>query len=192
MSEKRRRALRQGQFHAVSFYENAESLGRIVTEFVGEGLVAGGPALLIATPEHACLFESQLSAQGFDVVGLKRTRDLSFVDAGTMLRRFMRDGAPDAALFRDAAAPLLEHLSRGRQPAIVRAYGEMVDVLWKSGQTVAAVKLEMLWNELADSHDFSLLCGYSMGHFYKRTAAQTICQYHTHVVSDSGESRTVN
>jgi 4-alpha-glucanotransferase len=25
----------------------------------------------------------------------------------------------------------------------------------------------MLWNRLANTHDFSLLCGYAMGNFYK-------------------------
>ena len=47
------------------------------------------------------------------------------------------------------------------------AYGEMVDVLWKAGQDVAAIRLEMLWNKLAAMHDFALLCGYAMGNFYK-------------------------
>jgi hypothetical protein len=192
MPAKQRRPIRRRHFHAVRFYENAESLSRIVAEFVGEGLAAGGPALVIATPQHAGMFESQLSSRGFDVVGLKRTRDLSLVDADTMLRRFMCDGMPNPALFKEAAAPLLEHLSRGRTPATVRAYGEMVDVLWKSGETVAAVKLEMLWNELAHSHDFSLLCGYSMGNFYKRAAVQKICSHHTHVLSPTGELRAVN
>ncbi len=32
--------------------------------------------------------------------------------------------------------------------AIVRAYGEMVDLLWKDGNVDGAVQLEALWNEL--------------------------------------------
>ena len=178
-------------FHAVRFYENATSLSRIVAEFVGEGLAEGGPALLIATPTHTSMVESELNARGFDVVELKRTRDLSVLDAETMLRRFMRDGMPDPVLFKEASAALLDHLSRGRK-GFVRAYGEMVDVLWQEGHTVAAVKLEMLWNELAQSHEFSLLCGYSMGHFYKSAAVDEICRHHTHVVSHTGEARAVN
>jgi DcmR-like sensory protein len=61
----------------------------------------------------------------------------------------------------------------------VRACGEMVDVLWKRNQTAAATRVEMLWNELAQSHDFSLLCGYSMGNFYKDAAQDDICRHHT-------------
>jgi hypothetical protein len=47
-----------------------------------------------------------------------------------------------------------------------------------------AVRLETLWNQLAQSHAFGLLCGYSMGHFYKDAAHQEICRLHTHVSSD--------
>ena len=35
-------------------------------------------------------------------------------------------------------------------------------------QTVRS-KVEMLWNGLASTYDFSLLCGYAFGHFYKET-----------------------
>ncbi|HUE89320.1 MAG TPA: hypothetical protein VMO26_24845 [Vicinamibacterales bacterium] len=77
----------------------------------------------------------------------------------------MVDGVPDGRLFRDATVPLIERACRGRKDCVVRAYGEMVDVLWQAGHTVAATKLEMLWNELAGTHDFSLLCGYAMGQF---------------------------
>ena len=35
------------------------------------------------------------------------------------------------------------------------AYGEMVEVLWKAGQDAAAIRVELLWNKLATTHDFS-------------------------------------
>jgi hypothetical protein len=64
----------------------------------------------------------------------------------------------------------------------------MVDVLWRRGQTVAAVRLETLWNQLAQTHAFSLLCGYSMGNFYKDAMQDEIRSHHTHRLSDSGEA----
>jgi hypothetical protein len=36
----------------------------------------------------------------------------------------------------------------------------------KDGLTTAAIKLEVLWNQLAMTREFSLLCAYSMGNFY--------------------------
>jgi hypothetical protein len=114
------------------------------------------------------------------------------VDAEATLALFMVDGMPDAARFKSAVVPLLERACRGRKDCIVRANGEMVDVLWKAGRTVAAVRLETLWNQLAQGHAFALLCGYSMGNFYKDTAYRDICGQHTHVVSESGDAATLH
>ena len=70
-----------------------------------------------------------------------------------------------------------------RQLDLVRAFGEMVNLLWKDGMTSAAIRLETLWNELARSYDFKLLCGYSMGNFYKQAdEMQRVCAHHTAVV----------
>ena len=54
-----------GHFHAVRFYENDESLCRIVAEFLGEGIVSGQPALVIATPEHRDDIVQELRARLF-------------------------------------------------------------------------------------------------------------------------------
>jgi hypothetical protein len=181
----------QGQFHAVRFYQDRESLARIVGRFLGEGFVAGSPAVVIATPEHRDAIGRALAAQSFDVDRLEATGELIVVDADRVLAAFMVDGMPERGLFESAVVPLLEKACRGRTDCVVRAYGEMVDVLWKGGHTVAAVRLETLWNQLAQSHAFALLCGYSMGHFYKDAAQQQICRQHTHIVSDSGEAATL-
>lgn len=176
-----------GHFHAVRFYENAEALTRIVAEFIGEGLAHSTPGLVIATPEHVTALDLQLIGRGFDTARMVAVGDLVIHDAETILRRFMRDGSPHAAAFKDTMLPILETMAGGREHQPMRVYGEMVDLLWRAGQTVAAVKLEMFWNELAQSHDFALLCGYAMGNFYKNASVEEICQQHTHVVSSSGE-----
>ncbi|MEO5740752.1 MAG: hypothetical protein ABIS29_09180 [Vicinamibacterales bacterium] len=77
----------------------------------------------------------------------------------------------------------------GREDRIlIRAYGEMVDVLWKNGKSDAAIRLEMLWNKLAQCYGFALLCGYSMGNFYKETKGfEAVCRAHTHVVAPLAE-----
>jgi hypothetical protein len=49
----------------------------------------------------------------------------------------------------------------------------------------------MLWNQLAASEAFSLLCGYAMGHFYKDLDFNEVCQQHTHVVAANGERQDV-
>jgi hypothetical protein len=177
----------QKPLHAVRFYRDRESLARIVAGFLGDGLFAGLPSVVIATPAHRKAIRDALSSAFLDVDLLEAAGALIMVDAAVMLSRFMVGGMPDAARFKTTMMPLLERACQGQPHRVVRAYGEMVDVLWTSGQTVAAVRLEVLWNQLAREHTFALLCAYSMGHFYKDAAFQEICGHHTHVISDSGE-----
>jgi hypothetical protein len=160
----------------------------MVSDFLRVGLEAGCPAIIIATPIHRRAIAASLQTGRVDVRRLTATGDLIVVDAEELLTTFMVEGMPDAGLFRDAVTPLISRACRGRD-CIVRAYGEMVDVLWKRGQTVAAVKLETMWNQLAHAHAFALLCGYSMGHFYKDASARELHLLHTHVSSDDAESR---
>ena len=170
-----------GHFHAVRFYENKASLCRTVADFLGEGLAVGEPALVIATPVHREAVLSELRLRGVDVDQLEAAGELLLLDARDALAAFMVDGMPDAARFNAQVPAAIERLCRGRK-ATVRAYGEMVDVLWQDGFTAAAIRLEMLWNQLAMTHDFSLLCGYAMGSFYKDAGMRDVCAQHSRVV----------
>jgi hypothetical protein len=175
-----------GHFHAVKFYDTRESLCRIVAEFLGEGLVTQQPVLVLATPEHREGILAELRARFFDVEKMQAAGDFLLLDAAEMLSTFMEDGIPDDPRFVASMTHAIERVCRGRTGCTVRAYGEMVDVLWKNGQDVAAIRLEMLWNKLAASQDFSLLCGYAMGTFYKDSGLTDIHGQHSHVVIDQG------
>jgi hypothetical protein len=177
---------RSGHFHAVRFYDSPDSLCRIVASFLADGLRAHAPALAIATPEHRRGIAAALRAQNFDVEALEAAGDLLLLDAEETLATFMVDGMPDAKRFAVAGAAIIKRACRGRTDCTVRAYGEMVDVLWKQGHTAAAVRLEVLWNTLAATEEFSLLCGYAMGNFYKGAQQREICTHHTHTVADDG------
>jgi hypothetical protein len=175
-----------GHFHAVRFYEDDNSLCRIVSGFIAEGLALDQPALIVATQPHIDSIVNNLTAATINVEALKEKGDLLLLDARATLASFMVNGQPDPDFFKASASSALEKVARGRRKTI-RAYGEMVDVLWKNGMSAAAIRLEMLWNRLANTHDFSLLCGYAMGNFYKNATIDDVCRHHTHVVSASGE-----
>ena len=164
---------------------------RIVSGFVAEGLALGQPALIIATKPHIDCIVNNLTAATIDVKALKQKGNLLLLDARETLATFMANGQPDPDFFKASASGALGKLARGRTTTI-RAYGEMVDVLWKDGMSAAAIKLEMLWNRLANTHDFSLLCGYAMGNFYKDATIDDVCRHHTHVVSDDGRVSLVS
>lgn len=181
-----------GHFHAVRFYDSVESLARMVAGFLAEGLTAKQPALAIATPDHSRAIEAALVAKGWDIAALKASGELTMLDAEETLAAFMVDDMPDAAKFRAIASQAIERACRGRKDCTIRAYGEMVDVLWKRNQSVAAIRLEMLWNKLATTEDFSLLCGYAMGNFFKDAHQRMdVCRQHTHLLVDDERAQPI-
>jgi superfamily I DNA/RNA helicase len=175
-----------GQFHAVRFYESREALAAIVADFMGDGIIAGDPALLVATPGHRLAIETELRARRFDVRTMRRSGEFVALDAVETLNRFMVDGMPDADRFLASMRDILRRIAGRRHGSVIRVYGEMVDVLWRDAQEVAAIRLEMLWNKLAATEDFALLCGYSMGSFYKDAGLEAIRNQHTHILSPEG------
>ena len=56
-----------GSSHAVHFYENDDELSARVAAFIGEALLAGDPAVIIASPPHRQLFIARLAAMNVDV-----------------------------------------------------------------------------------------------------------------------------
>ena len=179
---------RSSNSHGVHFYNDTDALCRIVGGFLGEGFEHGDLALVIATPGHAAHIESCLRALGIDVDDLHRQGQLVTLDAQETLQLFMAHDMPNPGAFRHVVSSALTELRRGREHCGIRAYGEMVDLLWKDGLESAAIRLETLWNQLAATHDFKLLCGYSMGNFYKGPAIEDIHDQHSHLIANNGDT----
>lgn len=174
--------------HLVRFYEDPDGLAVAVADFLGNGARAGDVLIVIATKSHSDAFRARLEADGCSVGRLLETGQLTFLDARETLATFMRDGQPDPALFEAHVGGLIAKQASGSNVRL-RAYGEMVDVLWADGQRTAALRLEELWNELQDRHPFTLLCAYSMASFYKEPSAmQSVSATHTHVIVASEQA----
>jgi hypothetical protein len=171
--------------HAVQFYGDDASLFTTVAGFLSQGFVDGHPAIVIATEAHRIAILNHLRERLIDVDKAQQMGSLIVLDAQKTLDLFMEDGVPDRERFEGSVGKLIAEVLDGREDRVlIRAYGEMVDVLWKQGKSDAAIRLEMLWNRLAQRHGFALLCGYSMGNFYKETKGfEDICRQHTHVVN---------
>jgi PAS domain S-box-containing protein len=178
-----------GHNHAVQFYEGDEFLADSVAGFIGNGLIAGEPVVVIATAEHRKAFAAALADRGLDVAEAAGSGDLLMLDARTALDTFMQGATPDPTRFRHNIGGVIEKIARGRQRT--RAYGEMVDLLWRDGNPEGAIRLEEMWNDLADHYAFHLLCAYPMGNFYsERHSAhfQQVCERHSHVFPAEGIS----
>ena len=171
--------------HFVQFYETDDFLEVAVADFLVEGLVEGQAAVVIATPAHRVRFLRRLKSRGVNVERVQRNGLLTMLDARSTLECFMRDGVPDQTLFREVVGPVVDKAAKAGKHPIVRAYGEMVDLLWEDGESDAALRLEEHWNVLAETHAFSLLCAYRMGHFLHAGAQeglQAVCGAHAHVL----------
>jgi len=173
--------------HVVQFYQDDAYLVEAVSAFVGAALVSGDLAIVIATKAHRDSIGTLLRTRGLDTAkAAKRGRYIQ-IDAAEILSQFMVNGLPDADRFSTVVgARLLRVASNdsGKKARIV-AFGEMVNLLWATGQYEAALRLEQLWNQIALTHSFSLLCAYPISAFNSHSHTETflkICGEHSSVV----------
>ena len=170
--------------HDVQFYDGEEFLYETVANFLTDGLRAGQPLVVIATQAHRQGFLDQLRPIYHDIDERIHGGDVVWLDARDTLSAFMEGAKPNAELFEATVGNVFEKVMAKRSYLVVRAYGEMVDLLWKDGNIEGAIALEELWNGLARKYSFNLLCAYSMGNFFKEAhthSFRTICSNHDRV-----------
>jgi hypothetical protein len=170
----------------VHFYDgDVRHLTPGVCGYLADGLRRGDGAIVIARASHRDAFVRQLGADGIDVQSATREGRLVLLDADATLARFMMGEMPDWDRFKAAVEPALESVKARSTNAQVRAYGEMVDLLWSSGHSNAAALLEQFWNRLLPAHGFSLYCAYQVDVFGKEFQGSildsVLCE-HTHVL----------
>ena len=171
--------------HLVQFYENDHFLAAAVADFIAEGLRSGQTVVTIATSAHLDSFALRLRSKGIDPVAAMQSGKLIALDAQATLASLMVNGRPDAYRFRAEVGSVIDAVVRENPRTGVRAYGEMVDILWRDGNLEAAIELEKLWNAEQEKHAFVLLCAYALGNFYKTShgdALDRVCSTHTHVL----------
>ena len=176
-----------GVFHGVRFYGDDDDLCRSVAAFLSEGLLLGHPALAVASTVHCAGIEACLSARGFQIATLVRSGQLRLLDAEARLAEILVNGAIDERRFRRMLAPMIDRA--GEASGQLRAYGEVVDILWKRAQPDLALQLEALWNSVLRSHDdVLLLCGYDRRNSYVNSDVEDICGHHSHVLPTADDS----
>lgn len=147
--------------HFAQLHRRSETLTIAVGQFVETGLRRGNGVVVIASALHTEEFFDRLAERRIDVGSFLRCGQLVVRDAQVMLDTIMRGGIPDEGAFRRAIGSVLESVHAFGRPA-PRAYGEMVNLLWRAGQSAAALRLEGFWNELARLYPFGLFCGYML------------------------------
>lgn len=172
--------------HLVQIYEDELTFVDVLGGFVTGGLQAGEAIIVIATQAHRHALDKRLEASGIDIAAARAVDSYISLDAAETLSRFMIDDWPDEQRFKETVSGLLSRAgAHGRR---VRAFGEMVALLWAQGHCGATVRLEYLWNRFCEDEGFSLLCAYPKSGFTADAAdsIRQICDAHSHVVDRSG------
>ena len=172
--------------HVVQLYTEDGFLIDVLSRFIGHALAVGDAGLVVATAAHRRELERRLSARGLDTTKAGLQGRYVTLDAGETLAKCMVNGAIDESRFNDIIGGAL---ARARSAvdgsAHIAAFGELVALLWADGKPLEAIRLEQLWNDLAKSHSFSLLCAYPITGFNNKTHIEPflkMCALHTGVV----------
>jgi PAS domain S-box-containing protein len=179
--------------HVAYFYQASDSLLDALCDFIGPALDAGNAVIIIATKVHLEGLEHRLIARGLDTPKASKQGRYVALDASETLAKIMVEGMPDASRFAEIVGGAMAR-TRAAVTAVhpeIAAFGEMVSLLWTEGKIDAAIRLEQLWNELANKHSFSLRCAYPVANFYGEKNAQPlmrVCAEHSAVVVDEGHS----
>jgi hypothetical protein len=169
------------QFYGADDQLLASNVGR----YLFEGYKIGDGMLVIGVPAHNQAISNKLNALGVDVDTLTGAGRLRFLDAEEMLSKFMAGGQPYWRRFESAMETPMEEIRAAVGHGGLRAYGEMVGVLWEAGQQSAAVRVEQFWNKLLTRCSASLFCGYAIDVFaegFEAEAIDALLCAHTHLV----------
>lgn len=173
--------------HDVLFYSGDTIFLESVIHFVWAALTGGNAAIVFATKPHREGLLCGLKAKGLDVDDVIQRGSYVPMDAEETLSSFMINDWPDAVRFFQGFNNLIDSASkaaRAEHPCVA-VFGEGVALLWAEGKTKAAIRLEQLGNELAETRKVEILCAYpfSLSIQSDKDAFQTICAEHSAVYS---------
>ncbi len=150
--------------HVVQLYTDDGFLIDVLSRFVGGALAVGDAAVVIASRFHRTELEKRLSANGVDIAKAAMQGRYVVLDATETLTRLRVDGSVDDNRFHEVVGEVLIQVGKAvsYKQGRVAIFGELVALLWADGKPAEAIRVEKLWNNLARSHSFSLLCAYPL------------------------------
>ena len=87
----------------VQFYRRDEELASSVGRYLAGAVLAGGAAVLVATPPHAEAITAVMDRAGADLPAARRDGRLVAMDAESLLSRFVTGGRVDRGAFMASA-----------------------------------------------------------------------------------------
>ena len=179
--------------HLLQFYSaDPGQLARNVGKYFTDGFEIGCTGVLVAMREHRGAILAELEDRGWSPDTLQREGRLQVLDAEQTRSRIIVEGWPDPDLFETIVAGAVRSAASRPGSTGVRAFGELVGLLWRQGQFPAAIRLEQLWNNLQARERFSLYCAYPLDLFgsdFEVGVVDPLLCAHTDVVTNDVSSR---
>ena len=168
--------------HVVQIYGDDRVFLDGLERFAGNGLRSEESVIVIATAMHLHGLEQRLRAGGIDVDRARAENRYVARLAEDVLADLMERDWPDEGHFLAATGTLLQR-ARGAKRRRVRAFDEMVAILWARGNHAATIHLELLWGKLCKLERTPVFCAYPRDTF-SRNATESIveiCRIHSRV-----------
>ncbi len=151
--------------HCVQFYADESLVIQNVAYLAGKSLETGGATVLIATPTHLQAIEDGLSISASELKQARESGRYLALNAAETLEKLLTDGEPDKVKFDHLVGQIVRRAAASCATGFVFAFGEMVALLCAAQKSNAALRLERLWNEMANAYRFSLYCAYPLETF---------------------------
>jgi hypothetical protein len=176
--------------HILQIYESDDIFIDTLAGFVGSGINTGDCCIVIATKAHLAALNNKLTSFGIHVDTLIADDRYFPLVAEEILSKFMVNGWPDEELFMHTVSQIIERCHKTKRR--IRAFGEMVALLWAQGFSGATVHLEHLWNKFCKKEEFCLFCAYPKTGFTGDINISTghICSEHSKMISGSEKQLT--
>ena len=179
--------------HIVYPYTDEEHVAHAVALYASAGLKNGEAVILLMTRAHLGPIDQRLRSIGrLNTEQLQRTGQLTYAVAEKLLPAFMVNGMPDEDLFKAVFERMIERAqavaAREDGPGLVRAFGEMVSLLW-TDSVDAAAQVEAYWDDLVKQYSISLLCTYALADA-RKDLPPVLMDCHSHNLASAAFSKT--
>lgn len=176
--------------HLIQVYENEKIFLDTLEGFAGTGFLAKDTVVIIATSKHLDSLNTRLRSHGFDLSALIESDQYIPINAEDLLSVFLVDDWIDEDIFNSFITDLVRRAKK--RNGKVRAFGEMVAILWEKGHCGATVQLENLWNQLHGKDRFTLFCAYPRIGFTQSAneSMDIICKQHAKVIDGHARPST--
>jgi MEDS: MEthanogen/methylotroph, DcmR Sensory domain len=105
---------------------------------------------------------------------------LECISADSMLKEFMESGTLDERLVEDTLGNIATRAKANSPTGKVRIFGEMVSLLLAKNDVSTAERLEVIWNQIIQTHSIFLFCTYTLPGTQFKRLPESLALLHSH------------